>query len=166
MKRIVPLALATASLAFMLALAAPAEARDRDSRHRDEHRRADRHRIEQRGHQRHRVDHRRHQRVDHRRHDRRGDRYDRPGRRYDHRRHGRFDIPRRIQRDHGDRYRSYFDGTTYFAPHGHRHSVYRFPVFDHGSWSYRSHNYCGGDLFHGHGSIGFHGRRFSIRLGY
>ncbi len=164
MKRIVPLALATASLAFMLALAAPAEARDRDSRHRDEHRRADRHRVDHRRHQR--FDHRRHQRFDHRRHDRRGDRYDRPGSHYDHRRHGRFDIPRRIQRHHGDRYRSYFDGYAYFAPHRHRHSVYRFPVFDHGSWSYRSHQYCEGDRFYGHGSIGFHGSRFSIRLGY
>ena len=65
-----------------------------------------------------------------------------------------------------NRYDDYFHGSVYFAPHRHRHSVYQFPVRVDGYWTYRPSYYCEGELFHGHGSIGYDGRRFSIRLGF
>jgi hypothetical protein len=44
--------------------------------------------------------------------------------------------------------------------------VYRFPIYNDGYGAYSPRNYCEGELFEGHGSIGFQGRRFSVRLGF
>ena len=127
--------------------------------------------------------HRRHRHVDvrvdkrHRHgHDRRHDRYDRRwerrhrhdryDRRWDRRHRHRFEIPRYLRKHHVRHYNDYFDGYVYFRPHRHRHAVYVFPVYIDGYWSWRPHYYCEGDLFHGHGSVGYDGRRFSFRLGF
>lgn len=144
MRHVARITLVATTFLVALALATPAEANDRRPRHRIEH-----------GHQRHHAHHRQFDRYDHRafRHER-SFRYD------------RFDIPHRIRHDRRDVYRSYREGSVYFAPHHHRHAVYVFPVrFGHG-WGFREHFYCEGDLFLDHGRVDFHGRRFSISLGF
>lgn len=165
MKRMNRIAVALLTLTFGLALALPAEAHDRRDRgHRVEHRhhkhqkhkRFDRHerrhqrdqRIERRYERRHRDEHRYEHRYD-RRH------------RYD-----RFDIPRHIHHQKRHVYRPYFEGTVYFAPHRHRHSLYLFPVRIGGAWTYREHSYCGDALFLDHARFEYHGPRFSIRIGH
>lgn len=107
---------------------------------------------------RHRGDYGRYDRYD--RYDRH-DRYD--GYRYD--RRSRFVIPRRIHRDHAYRYDDYYWKRSYHRAHRHHHQVYRFPVYVDRRWSYEPYAYCGGELYHG-GRIDYHGRRFSISLGY
>lgn len=148
MRNITRIAVATVTFAFALALTVPAEAHDRRDRR-------DRHRIEQRHHRHHkhhkRVD--RHHRDDYRRFERRV-------------RHDRFDIPRRIHHHRRHKYRPYFEGTVYFAPHRHRHAVYQFPVRVGRGWSYREHFYCGDELFLDFGRFEYHGRRFSVRIGH
>jgi len=145
MKRLTQIAIAAVTFTFALALAVPAEAHDRHDR---------RNRIDQR-HHRQRHPHKRFDRYD--RHVARHDRFDR----YD-----RFDIPRRIHDHRRHEFRSFFEGSVYFSPHRHRHSIYRFPVrVDHG-WSYREHAYCNDELYLDHARIEYHGRRFSISIGH
>ncbi len=152
MKRITRIALAAATVVFATALAAPAQAHDRHDR---------RHRIEHRHHKHHKH----HQLCDHRGH--RHDVFYRHDRRSDRRfRHDRFEIPQRIHDHRRHVYRPYFEGSVYFAPHRHRHSVYLFPVRIGRGWSFREHVYCDGDLFFDHARFDYHGRRFSISLGY
>jgi len=151
MRHITRIAVAAATFTFALALAVPAEAHDR---------RDNRHRIEQR----HRH-HKQHKRFD--RYDKRTDRHHREDyRRFERRyRHDRFDIPRHIRHQRRHEYRPFFEGTVYFAPHRHRHSVYLFPVRVGRGWSYREHYYCNDDLFLDFGRVEYHGRRFSISIG-
>jgi hypothetical protein len=150
MKPSTRIAIVAATFSLALALALPAQAHDR-------HPQKQRKRIEQRHHRQQRQ----HQRAQHHsRHQDRRYRYDQNDR-YD-----RFDVPHRIRDHHRSDYRSYYEGSAYFAPHRHRHSIYQFPVrVDHG-WSYREHAYCGDELYLDHVGIEFHGRRFSVRIGH
>jgi len=142
MRRITQIAVAAVTFTFALTLAAPAEAHGRHDR---------RQRIEHRHHRQHG-------------HHNRYDRYDRRVER--HHRYDRFEIPRRIHDHRRHEFRSFFEGSVYFAPHRHRHSIYRFPVrVDHG-WSYREHAYCNDELYLDHARIEYHGRRFSISIGH
>ena len=155
MKRITPIILTASAFLLTLVFAAPVQAHDRHD---------NRQRVDQRQHRQHKQ----HKRFD--RHDRRShhqDRSYRHDRRYERRdRYERFEVPRRIHDRGRHEYRSYFQGTTYFAAHRHQHSVYRFPVRIDQGWGYRQHAYCAGDLFVDHGRIDLHGRRFSISLGF
>ncbi|NIM00789.1 MAG: hypothetical protein GTN89_07730 [Acidobacteria bacterium] len=157
MKRITKIAVAAVTLSFGLALALPAEAHERRDR---------RHRLEHRDHRHHEKQHKRFDRYERRhreqRYDHRFDRRHRHDRRY---RFDRFDVPHRIRHHRRDLYRPYFEGTVYFAPHRHRHSVYLFPVRIGGVWTYREHYYCDDALFLDYGRFEYHGPRFSIRIG-
>ena len=155
MKRITQIAVAAVTFTFALALAAPTEAQGRHDR---------RHRVDQRHHRHHEQ----HRRFDHHdRHLERQDRLYRHDRRHErHYRYDRFDIPRRIHDHRRHEFRSYFEGTVYFAPHRHRHPVYRFPVRVGRGWAYREHFYCGDELFLDFGRFEYHGRRFSISIGH
>ena len=149
MRHVARITLVATTFLVALALASPAEANDRrDPRHRVEHR-----------HQRHHAHHKHHRQFD--RYDHRAFRHERSFR-YD-----RFDIPHRIHGNRRNVVREYHEGSVYFAPHRHRHAVYVFPVRIGHSWGFREHFYCDGDLFFDHhGRVDFHGRRFSISLGF
>ena len=145
MKRITPITLAAATFLFALALATPAEAHGRRDRQ-------------------HRVEHQYHRQQTHHR---QFDRYDHRAYRHDRSfRHHRFDIPQRLHDDRHHMYRPYYEGTVYFAPHHHRHAIYRFPVTVGRGPVFREHFYCDGELFLDRGRLDYHGHRFSISLGF
>ena len=162
MKRIAPLTIAACAFALSFALATPADADGRRGRHNQQ----DRHRVEQR----HRDNDR--YRGDRHHVDRNRDRYRAPYRdhrrveRRHHRRHQRVDIPRHISRQHYGNFRPYFDSHVWFAPHGHRHASYYFPVVIDGYRTSRRHDYCDGELFRPHGSVGYGGRNWGIRVDF
>lgn len=60
-----------------------------------------------------------------------------------------IDLPRRIHRDHVRAFHSFFSGRTYYAPHHHFHTVYRFPVVVGPRVVYRPYTYCNDGLFIG-----------------
>ena len=152
MRRITQITLAATTFLFALALATPAEAHGR--------RDPQRHRVEHR----HQRQHKQHKQFD--RHDHRANRHDRSFRHDRSGKHHGFDIPHRIHDDRRRAYRPYYERSVYFAPHHHRHAVYRFPVrVGHGS-GFREHFYCNDELFLDHGRLDYRGRRFSISLGF
>ena len=71
----------------------------------------------------------------------------RPHRVFAPRAHLRFDIPARIHRGDFDRYRPYFQGSLYFAPHRHSHVLYSFPVYGEFGMRYEDRYYCEGALY-------------------
>ncbi len=150
----------SACLLGLLAVAAPAEARERRHDHRQNHR-ADRHwddssddssdayhrRGRARGHARYGY-------------------YDEP-RYHKHRnrhRHNRFVVPQRIGRKHFANYRPYYQRSVYFRPHRHRHDQYRFPVYNGYRYVMRSHYYCEGQLYGGH--VAYNGRHGGFRIDF
>jgi len=76
-----------------------------------------------------------------------------------------FLVPRRIVVADRGRYRAYDRGLVWYAPHGHYHSVYAFPVFVDGRWISRPHVYCDGALVVG-GNVTFQGSRFTVSVGF
>ncbi len=78
----------------------------------------------------------------------------------------RFDIPRSIHRRHYREYRPYFDSHVWFGAHRHNHAIYYFPVWNDGYRSYRRYDYCDGELFRPHVSLGYEGRNWGIRLDF
>ncbi len=56
-------------------------------------------------------------------------------------------VPERIERHHRRHLRFFAAGSHYYAPHRHRHEVYRLPVRVHGAVVHRAHHYCHGRLF-------------------
>ena len=71
-------------------------------------------------------------------------------------------VPRHISRRTFVSYRRYYQGSVRHPGHGHRHSVYAFPVRHGHRVRYRAHSYCSGSLFevgfstrHGHFELGF-----------
>lgn len=170
-------------LILTFAPSANAGPRDRrDAVRSDSHRgHAERGHDDERGHRRdvdrnHRRDERHEERLRReRRFDRRSERrferrFDRHSerrfeRRFDrrHRHMARFDVPKRLQRGHMDRYQSYYSGRRYFRPHGHYHEAYSFPVRTRWGWEPRSHFYCEGSLLGGI-YVSYSGRNFDLGL--
>ncbi len=94
--------------------------------------------------------------VHYRDHDRKHDRNygHKQGRSYDRRygrdvRHGyrRGTVPRKISMRGHNPYDLHYAGRSYYRPHRHHHSVYRFPVLIGGRVAYRPYDYCGDSLF-------------------
>jgi hypothetical protein len=56
-------------------------------------------------------------------------------------------VPRVIRVDQRAYYQPYYSGRTWYAPHHHYHTVYRFPVWVGGSVVYRPYDYCGNSVF-------------------
>ncbi|MDH3592634.1 MAG: hypothetical protein OER88_12185 [Planctomycetota bacterium] len=95
----------------------------------------------------------------------RGDRYDRRSRYVRDYDRG-FRVPHRVNRS--GRYHDQYVGARWHRGHGHRHSVYRFPVNYRGHWVYRDHPYCGGSLYSSGigGFFDYTGRRVRLSFGW
>jgi hypothetical protein len=183
--RTTPRALTTAAALVLTALLlAPATAGADDRRHgRDDRgRHSSEHRDRDHDRGRRSYDHRdrHHDRRDHHRYDsRRRDprhydhRYD--SRRDSHRSYrsyryrpappARFTIPRHIYSHDRHRFDSYYYGRTYHRSHRHYHSIYSFPVYLDGHWSWRPYAYCEGAYFAA-GIFTRSGPYFSIEIGF
>ena len=159
---------ASAAILAVVLMAPPALAdgghRDRDRHHGSRH---DRGHGADRDHRHQRYEGRRghHSQFRGRRHHDRDYSHGHRGYRHGHR---NFSIPRTIVRDRFDPHRPYFHGRSYFRPHRHHHSVYRFPVYTDYGVSYRYYPYCEGNLYADgiSGRVRLHGDRFSIDVGF
>jgi len=75
--------------------------------------------------------------------------------RHEHHRHahrgpvvrGGFVVPVVIRGERARVYRHYYRGRAYAPAHRHYHAVYRFPVAEGRGYVWRSHAYCGGELY-------------------
>jgi len=62
-------------------------------------------------------------------------------------------------------YRPYYRGQVFYAPHGHVHAVYSFPVWHHRALAYETRAYCRGGLFIDTGATVV-GPRFSLHVAF
>ncbi|HKQ59967.1 MAG TPA: hypothetical protein VJS92_01705 [Candidatus Polarisedimenticolaceae bacterium] len=65
-----------------------------------------------------------------------------------HRHHERRDfvVPRHLgHRRH--EYRRYYQGSVYFAPHRHYHTLYTFPIYGPSGYDYQRYDYCNDELY-------------------
>lgn len=76
-----------------------------------------------------------------------------------------FVVPRAMYGGYVDAYQPYYRGHVAYAPHGHAHSVYYFPVWRGGVPYYEPSYYCGGELFLG-SHVSYSGPRVSFHVAF
>jgi len=74
-------------------------------------------------------------------------------------------VPTVIGRAQATTYRPYYRGQVYYAPHGHVHTVYSFPVWPDRVPAYETRYYCRGGLFVD-GRASFVGPGFSLQIAF
>lgn len=81
-----------------------------------------------------------------------------------------FVVPSHIPVRRAVEFQPYFAARTWYRPHGHRHVVYRFPVYTDYGVVYHPYTYCGDHLFRSdgdvHGRIAFGGPHLGVHIGF
>ena len=73
-------------------------------------------------------------------------------------------VPNVIRPAYVETYRPYYSRPVYYAPHGHTHALYTFPVLHDHVLVHESRQYCRGELFFGNGPA--YGPQFSLRIAF
>ncbi|MCP3978939.1 MAG: hypothetical protein GY716_06350 [bacterium] len=82
-----------------------------------------------------------------------------------HHKRASFVVPKKLHHGGHRHYRDYHRGWVYDRRHGHRHSLYYFPVQTEWGWAKRPHYYCG-DRLYTSGHVSWHGKRVSVGFGW
>jgi hypothetical protein len=73
-------------------------------------------------------------------------------------------VPTWIRPGYVETYRPYYRGPVYYAPHGHTHALYTFPVYHDHVLVRESRQYCRGEVFFANGPA--YGPHFSLRIAF
>ena len=73
-------------------------------------------------------------------------------------------VPTAIRPAYVETYRPYYRGPVYYAPHGHSHALYTFPVWHDHVLAHESRQYCRGEVFFANGPA--YGPQFSLRIAF